>query len=68
MEADRLGGGIAALIFNILAVDRCEWSDCPGHFTAREKVLVFIELVTGWALKLVWMLWRRGSSVASSKI
>jgi len=20
-----------------LALDRCEWSDCTGHFTAREK-------------------------------
>jgi len=28
---------------------------CTGHFTAREKVLVFIELEAEWALELVWM-------------
>ena len=28
---------------------------CTGHFTAREKVLVFIELEAGWVLELVWM-------------
>jgi len=26
-----------------------------GHFTARENVLVFIELEAGCALELVWM-------------
>jgi hypothetical protein len=40
----------------------------PGHFTAREKVLVFIELEAGWALELVWMFWRRESKLASAKI
>ena len=35
---------------------------CTGHFTAREKALVFIEL------DLVWMFWRRESSVAPAKI
>ncbi len=41
---------------------------CPGHFTAREKGLVFIELEAGWVLEQVWMFWRRDSSVASAKI
>jgi hypothetical protein len=35
-----------------------------GHFTARKKALVFIELEAGWMLELVWMFWRRESSVA----
>ena len=26
---------------------------CPGHFTATDKALVFIELEAGWALELV---------------
>jgi hypothetical protein len=30
---------------------------CPGHFTAREKAVVFIEFEAGWALELVWMFW-----------
>jgi len=41
---------------------------CHGHLSAREKVLVFIDLETGWALELVWMFWRRDSSLASAKI
>ena len=28
---------------------------CTGHFTAREKALVFVVLEAGWALELVWM-------------
>jgi hypothetical protein len=31
----------------------------PGHFSAREEALVFIELEAGWALELVWMFRRR---------
>jgi len=41
---------------------------CPGHFTAREKVVVFIELEAGWALQLVWIFWRRDSYHAPAKI
>ena len=41
---------------------------CTGHFTARDKALVFIKLEAGWALELVWMFWRRDSSVAPAKI
>jgi len=40
----------------------------PGHFTAREKVLVFIELGAGWELELAWMFWRRESNLACAKI
>ena len=39
-----------------------------GHFTAREKAVVLIELEAGWVLQLVWMFWRRDSSLALSKI
>ena len=41
---------------------------CTGHFIAREKALVFTELGVGWVLDLVWMFWRRDSSVAPAKI
>jgi len=41
---------------------------CPGHFTAGEKVLVFIELDVRWVLDLVWMFWRRDISLAPVKI
>jgi hypothetical protein len=41
---------------------------CPGHFTAREKALVFIELEAGWALELVWMLCRRDSSLVPAEV
>jgi len=41
---------------------------CPGHFAAREKTLVIIEVEAGWALELVWMFWRRHSSLASATI
>jgi len=27
---------------------------CTGHFTARDKALVLIELEAGWVLELVW--------------
>jgi hypothetical protein len=40
---------------------------CPGHFTSREKALVFIELDVGWVLELVWMFWRRDNYLASAK-
>ena len=62
-----MSGGIAPLILN-LSLDGCEWSDCIGHFTATEKVLVFIELEAGWVLQLVWMIWRRDNSLALAKI
>jgi hypothetical protein len=39
---------------------------CPGHFTARKKTLVSIELEAGW--EVVWMFWRRDSSVVPGKI
>jgi hypothetical protein len=41
---------------------------CPGHFTARDKTLVFFELEAGWVLELVWMFWRRDVSLAPVKI
>jgi len=41
---------------------------CPGHFTTRENALVIIEVEAGWALELVWMFWRRDSSLASATI
>jgi len=41
---------------------------CTGHFTARDKALVFIKLEAGWALELVWMFWRRDSSLVPAKI
>jgi hypothetical protein len=41
---------------------------CPGHFTAREKGLVCIELEDWWALELVWMFWRRDSYLTSAKV
>jgi len=34
-----------------------------GHFTAREKALIFIEVVVGWVLDLVWMFWRTDSAM-----
>jgi len=40
----------------------------PGHFTAREKALVFTKLEAVWALELVWIFWRRDSSLAPTKI
>jgi len=39
-----------------------------GHFTAKEKAQVFIELEAGWVLELVWMFWRRDSSLVPAKI
>jgi hypothetical protein len=41
---------------------------CPGHFTAKEKALVFIDLEAAWVLELVWMFWRRDISLAPVKI
>jgi len=41
---------------------------CTGYFTAREKVVVFIELEAVWVLQLVWIFWRRDSYHAPSKI
>ena len=40
---------------------------CTGHFAARDMALVFIELDAGWVLELVWMFWRRDSSVVPAK-
>jgi hypothetical protein len=41
---------------------------CPGHFTAREKVVVFVEFGAGWVLELVWVFWRKNNTVAADKI
>jgi len=41
---------------------------CPGHFTARDKALVVIELEAGWVLELVWMFWKKDRSFAAAKI
>jgi len=41
---------------------------CPGHFTATEKALVFIEMEAGWSLELVWMFCRRDSSLVPAEI
>ena len=51
-----------------LAVDGCGWAVCPDHFMATGKALVFIELEAEWALELAWIFWRKGSSLAASKI
>jgi len=40
----------------------------PGHYTAREKALVFIELWAGWVLKLGWIFWGRHGCLAPVKI
>jgi hypothetical protein len=40
---------------------------CPGHFAARDKSLVVIELDAGLALELVWMFLRRDNSLANAK-
>jgi hypothetical protein len=40
----------------------------PGHFNAREEVVVFIELEAGWALELDCMFWRRVSFLVPTKI
>jgi hypothetical protein len=40
---------------------------CTRHFIASEKALVFIELEAGWVLELVWIFWRRDSSLAPPK-
>ena len=40
----------------------------PGHFTAGEKVLFFIDLEAGCVLELVWIFWRIVSCIASVKI
>ena len=41
---------------------------CPGHFIARDKALVVIELEAGWALEMVWMFWRWDNSLVSAKL
>jgi hypothetical protein len=38
-----------------------------GHFSAKEKALVYIELEAGWVLELVWVYWRSGF-LAAAKI
>jgi hypothetical protein len=40
----------------------------PGHFTARQKAVIFIEVEAGWVLELDWIFWRRDTSVAAAKI
>jgi hypothetical protein len=46
IEADRLSGGIAPPIFKLSS--RWLWvADCTGHFTARERALVFIGVKAG---------------------
>jgi len=37
---------------------------CPGYFTATVKARGKAE----WALDLIWMFWRRDSSLAAAKI
>jgi len=38
------------------------------HFITRDKALVLIELEAEWVLELVWMFWRRDSSLVTAKI
>jgi len=61
-------GGIAPLIFKLGSRHVSGQTVCPGHFTAKENAVVFIELDAGWALELAWIFWRRDSSLASAKI
>jgi hypothetical protein len=68
IEADRLSGVTAPLILKLVFTDVGCQTVFSGHFTAREKALVFFELEAGWALELAWMFWRKDSSLASSKI
>ena len=49
-------------------MDVSDQTVCTGHFTAREKAVVFFGLEAGWALELVWMFCGRDCSIASAKI
>jgi hypothetical protein len=49
-------------------MDVSDETQSPGHFTAREGAVIFIELEAGWALELDWMFWRRVSCLAPAKI
>jgi len=53
METDRLNGVIAALICKLGSREVIVVRLCFGHFMAREKVVVFIELEAGRVLELV---------------
>ena len=50
MEADRLIRGITEPILKLGSRQMIVVTVCPGHFTAREKAVVFIELEAEWAL------------------
>jgi len=47
-------------------MDVSDETQSPGHFTAREEAVVFIELEAGWELE--WMCWRRVNSLVPTKI
>ena len=65
MEAGRLSEGIAPLIFKLA----CRWM-----WEVRLSVLVTLlaekklELEAGWSLELIWMFWRRDSSLVPAEI
>jgi len=65
MEEDRLSGGIAPLIFKLGS--RWIWEVRLSALVTLlpEKKL---ELEARWALELVWMFWRRDSSLVPAEI
>ena len=65
MEGDRLNGGIAPLIFKLGSRRILVVRVSALATLLLEKKL---DLEAGWALVLVWMFWRRYSSIAPAKI
>jgi len=68
MEGDRLSGGIAPLIFKLGS--RQMWVvrlSALATLLPDKQLSFFIEFYAGWALELVWMFWRRDSSLAHTK-
>jgi len=65
MEVDMLSGGIGPLVFNLGSKQM--WLVRPYALVTLlpEKKL---ELEAEWVLELIWMCWRRDSSLAADKI
>jgi len=49
-------------------MDVSDETQSPGHITAREESVTFIELEAGWSLEQDWTFWRRVSCLAPAKI